>query len=486
MVLKPFKSSFLTLCFATSCLYTTGAGAAGEPDLYFYPKTKWTVEQVDVKSSLKTCTISNQLNNGYIVQIAGTQNGFTNLNIDFRQDIFQKNFKYEVQYTVPGQKPKVIPTKAFKQSLLVSDLRTQKEFSDAMSKSSVLDVSIRDNQFRVYLTGLEAKIGDFNECTGANAAMAQAEADALQAKEDAAFAAQNVEADLNNAAPPPPVIDIATMEAEKKAAQNQPVTDKASLRPTKGNAPRYTDLMAEQLKAESEKYKPETKGNSENKFVEQSEPEALANPTKDKEIQTSLAEPSVTVEKYQSPKMMVNKTVHEPLTADFTDTKQNKSIVASNDASELAEIEPTSGTPDTSFVDLRNKISELEEHIAMLNEKNHLLDNELKESLSASRQEQMSVSSDNWNLERATMKFNEAERQIQRLGRKLETQRSQCDMEKAELENMLFDPKLTEQQQRAKLSSLEANLEEAKSDLARQQRQYEERIRLLEAQLSKL
>ena len=113
----------------------------------------------------------------------------------------------------------------------------------------------------------------------------------------------------------------------------------------------------------------------------------------------------------------------------------------------------------------------------------NLLDTELKTSLKDSEDERLSVSSDNWNLERATMRYNEAERQIKRLGRQLQAARQQCTSEKQELETMLFDPKVTEQSQLAKLSAMEQELASAQSELQGIQRKYEERIRLLEAQL---
>ena len=67
---------------------------------------------------------------------------------------------------------------------------------------------------------------------------------------------------------------------------------------------------------------------------------------------------------------------------------------------------------------------ELKKQIETLTKKNTMLDNELKTALRDTKQEKISVSSENWNLERATIKFNESERQILRLGRQLQTQKA--------------------------------------------------------------
>lgn len=146
-------------------------------------------------------------------------------------------------------------------------------------------------------------------------------------------------------------------------------------------------------------------------------------------------------------------------------------------------IEPSSGTAGEDFIQMRDKIRELEQEVGRLSKENTLLDSELKTSLKDSEDERLSVSSDNWNLERATMRYNEAERQIKRLGRQLQAARSQCTQEKQDLETMLFDPQVTEQSQLAKLSALEQDLAKAQAELQSSQRRYEERIRLLEGQL---
>ncbi len=75
------------------------------------------------------------------------------------------------------------------------------------------------------------------------------------------------------------------------------------------------------------------------------------------------------------------------------------------------------------------------------------------------------ISSDNWNLEQATRRFNEAELEIRRLGSTLEQERAKCAVEKKDLEYMLFDPKIAEKEQIAKLITLEEQLAQANDSL---------------------
>lgn len=89
-----------------------------------------------------------------------------------------------------------------------------------------------------------------------------------------------------------------------------------------------------------------------------------------------------------------------------------------------------------------------------------------------------------WNLEKATLRYQEAERQLKAMGQKLQKERAQCKMEKKELEALLFDPQLTSEQQLAKLSSLEEELKRTKVEMRNQELQYKERIKILENQLN--
>ena len=483
MTHKLLATSLLAACLATTSLISVGV-MANDPELYFYPKDKWTVERINnstAQSELQTCALSNQLNNGYIVQLAGTSNGFTNLNIDFRQDSFVANKKYEVKYSVPGIIEKVIPTKAFKKSLLVSDLRHDNEFAEALSTTSVLDVQIRDTQFRMYMTGLEATLDEYTECITPQATMA-----ATQAKELPVPIFSNPKRDVSgHMAPPPPILSLSSDSSNESAAPENIEMPAHKLRPEPSNKPRYTEELAKQLKEESEQYKPAI------------EPEAFAHTEDTSSVLLSAAEAPLKAapEHSKSPTPVYHVEKSKPESVDFTKAapQEQASItvasavtpMANDDAAKMfAAIEPASGAPDTAAVDMRNKISGLEQRIGSLLQKNKLLDEELKSTLQDAQSERLSVSSDNWNLERATMKFNESERQIMRMGRQLQTQQAQCQQEKSELENMLFDPELTNQQQLASLASLENELDTAKSDFYRQQRQYEERIRLLEKQLN--
>jgi hypothetical protein len=496
-----FVTSVLFICCLTGFYLVSNNVRASEPELYFYPEQKWSVARVNPSdNTLPICSISNQLNNGYVVEMSGDAKGFSTLNIDFRQNAFQIGLKYEVQLLVPGISRIVVPAKATTKTTITSDLTEHLAFANEMRNSGVMDIQIRENEFRLYLTGLKSKMPAYNECTG-NTNSADIALNNNNDNSNITVATPMPSENLLNSAPlnaseeyvppqpqsvagvappPPPVPtiiendNILAMDAASKA------------RPIANEEPRYIDVLAEKLKRDSSNYQPAERVNKNDAVgsTAASAPSNSSSVVSAEPIKTS----HVTTENFKSPKFVRNVTRDVvPSVIDLTSSNNS-----SSDALASADIEPASGVTSAQaanldgagFVDMRNKISSLEKEIKLLNDKNLMLDEELKIALKDSEDERISVSSDNWNLERATMRYNEAERQIQRISRQLQTQRAQCELEKTDLENMLFDPKLTSQQQLTKFSSMEAELDRTKSDMFRQQRQYEEKIKILEQQLN--
>ncbi|MGB0720659.1 MAG: hypothetical protein ACPGRX_09295 [Bdellovibrionales bacterium] len=113
------------------------------------------------------------------------------------------------------------------------------------------------------------------------------------------------------------------------------------------------------------------------------------------------------------------------------------------------------------------RLALLEQEIETLRAENASLNEELDVSLKEGEKEHLSVASENWNLERAAMRYNEAELQIKRMAQELQKERAACSLEKQDLEAMLFDPEVTSQEQLAQLNRLEQELAEARAELAR-------------------
>ncbi len=130
--------------------------------------------------------------------------------------------------------------------------------------------------------------------------------------------------------------------------------------------------------------------------------------------------------------------------------------------------------------DMARKVSELEAALNKLKMENEALNHELKSNVAATIDERKSIASENWDLERATMRYNEAERQIKKLGEQIQIERAQCNVDKKDIEGQLFDPQITDQKQMARLADLEQQLIQAQQQLDDQRMRYEARLKAMQ------
>ena len=124
---------------------------------------------------------------------------------------------------------------------------------------------------------------------------------------------------------------------------------------------------------------------------------------------------------------------------------------------------------DTAAIETGNqalkKIREYERKLEAAQIDNLALSKEIEGLRRKQEDVRLSEVAGDWDLEKATKRYNEAEREIKRLGMLLEQQRVAHRQERGELEQMLFDPAVTEQEQRRRLTELELQLAAAEREL---------------------
>ncbi len=111
-------------------------------------------------------------------------------------------------------------------------------------------------------------------------------------------------------------------------------------------------------------------------------------------------------------------------------------------------------------------IADLEVKLAAAQKDNIALSQEVESLKSGQDQARLTLASGNWDLEQATKRYNESERENRRLGLALEQARMSCNAEKSKIEQMLFDPAVADQKQIDRLTQLEEQLAEANAKLA--------------------
>ncbi len=112
------------------------------------------------------------------------------------------------------------------------------------------------------------------------------------------------------------------------------------------------------------------------------------------------------------------------------------------------------------------KITELEMKLEAAQKDNLKIARELEDERTKQEDGKLSLVSGDATMEQAVKRSNEAEREIRRLGQQVEKEKQQCSIQKAEIEQMLFDPAVTEEKQLEKLRSLEAQLEQANTKIS--------------------
>lgn len=489
-----FRRSFLTLGLLTMTSgFALSAHAQGgaNPALSFHPAKGWAAS-----SSGDACAISSEYNNGFAVNFNGSGGSVRTLGVDFMQNIFEPGKVYNVGFRIPGQPPNKFSARAENASTLDINVDNGTDLASALNTASAFDLNVEGNDFRFLMAGYAGGAKTFNDC--------------LAAGKPAPHVDQLAAAPVDGAAPPPPPVDPNTStEAKANIVPVQEIFPEDSANTDAPFIPPSRERLSEKINRKIQD-NPEivSIGNTSPAIMPPAEPAPLMQVKADP-VEAPVAPPEQVSEKEKTAPVLKDDLkdvenlaqaqepdpVISPPAVTFHKTPpvaiKREKIEQKSDLTSFAETEPSAnepfaGTPalERPRVDpeMLRKISDLEHQVQTLKKENDDLNRDFSSTVHETKTERMSISSENWNLERATMRYNEAEREIKRLGQLLQQERAQCSMEKQDLEAQLFDPQVTSTQQLAKLGDLERKLTEAKENMERQRQQYDERIRILEGQ----
>ncbi|MEZ5919621.1 MAG: hypothetical protein R3D66_06945, partial [Alphaproteobacteria bacterium] len=472
-----FRYSLLKAAAGAALLVSMASGAASatEPEISFYPVQAWTsgsTPGVTAAGGAAQCFVQSEFNNHYIMRFDGSGNWVETLNVDFRQNVFETGKTYDVSLSVPGVESKMLSAEAARQSTLSIRLKGQKDFYKALSQSPVLDMKIEENHFRFYLTGFAAAAKNFERC------MAGGPFNAAPATKTAA--PQTADAGSGITPSPAPEAEIFRMNEsiayEQAETQNVPIQevlpelpgvpepDMAALAPIGAEAksgtavpstaaePSSRKRLSEQL-AEDIANNPDIiaiderpsssremlamppAGENENLLPAPTDPQATPveknekvaaldtlSPI-DREMDTDQADMSESKngQPLEDVKAVPPVKSAEPVRYKTPEMKINREVAKAEldlTSETLDRVEPA-GVPGG----YGETISRLEDELQKLKTENAALNDELESALKESEHERLSISSENWNLEQATMQFNEAERQIKRLGQQIQKER---------------------------------------------------------------
>lgn len=471
----------------------------------FRPQGNWAVSKVAAKQTGATpyCALARRFGNGSILTFARNSFNETSVAVDFPTGDFQTGKNYTVVFD-PGQgETRSYQTMPVSERGVVIRMGRDDKFYTALEQSGQLGVNIDDQSFVFALPDVQGGTQDLAACLGT------AIEPAAGSSPETAQPVQVVETKVAPApapAPAPvPVVDnsqlqglqeenirlrnalererrvyedkmqqadntsataelsekLRLLEIENRELRAQatnavaaPVAIAAAPVTCEANPVNETETLA--LKSEATVLRDENNRLKLEIQTQQQQIAALAEAQKSAPVEKISAGPSADV-------IALEKRAGEAEIQLAGLKDQVGKLQAENNALK-ATISASQVTASSSTEDLKanvatiSKMKALEAQLVEIQSERDRLAGEVASIKNADADGRVQISSENWNLEQATRRFNEAEKEIRRLGSTLEQERAKCAVEKKDLEYMLFDPKIAEKQQIAKLINLEEQL----------------------------
>lgn len=416
---------FSTITLGLSIL-TSMANAA---PMGFYPGQEWIISQ-----DQKTCEISNIFNNGYALTLSHDAKNQSAFAIDFKQNAFSTGQSQTVQIQTPGSEASQINATAINPTTLQGNVQNEKQLIESLGSTETLDINVGGNAFRFHLSGLRASLKDYGNCVASLTKPAAPQAPAIDPVIKTAAPPEVINeppsGEIEIEKPIEPIATQSIKTTETKSANLKPITmdDYVPNPDIKVTIDKPAQIVPPALTPEPPEFT-KTQDDFSQETIQKAE-----------EI-SSIHKMEQTHEK------MIAPTIDQPVNA-FV----KKSVgTGYADFTKLEHNDMSNAEMDT-----------MRETIERLRAENIQLESELQHEQSLSGLPQ---NMGDWDLEKATLRFQEAERQLKAMGQRLAKERLRHETEKKELEALLFDPSVTTKEQLAKLAELEYQLEQKSLEL---------------------
>ena len=474
-------------------------------------KSSWAVSRVASIAQGNYCTMAQKYDNSSIISFARSTNGEYSLALDFQTPVFNGTGEETIILQAgSGNKQtfKVVPQSS---QVAVISLGRDEKFFKALELSQKLGIEFAGNSFDykmekfkdgrtelvTCLSGLNSKANEITPSSGSS----EASGDTKSSKEP------SVEGLL--AARPKPSMGSEPISSTETSVPVTKVESQIIAAPSsnesfnKENEAKIQSLIAEntQLKKSlSESRQEFEKQLAQAQSAAASEMNAKLKETEseNKQIKERLAdlEKESTIKDSQTAQRMTQQV--EALKAENATLRNQVEIATTTDtanaqngqqemAARITALQAENTALKTSLEQVKSQQQELavaeddnalRKEIRTLKVQMETLQGE-KSSLQANFDKlqkenesgQIKSAGGSWDLEQATRRYQESQREIRRLGAMLDDERLKCVAEKKEIEMMLFDPKIADSAQIAKLNVLEDQLSERDGKLKDMQAQ---------------
>lgn len=492
-VLGQRKYLFSALACLLLSVQAQTAGAAQAP-AELKATAGWSVSRAADDKGAPYCTLSRPYSDNSVLSFARNVREEYSVAFDFQKSTLDTDTPYAVTLQ-PGlgqlRAFEILPASA---RALVVRLGFDEGFIDALAESGALKVQVAEKRYSYTIDDFAAGLNDLQAClqneqadAGEGTPLDPVEAkikeqdikllaDATTKKDAAAVQEESHSPSLDLLAMEPAAggdfkarkmtAAPALPAAEVEIAAVEPVVPPAPApaKPAAKDAPLPVDSEA-LLKAEEKSALP-AKSKTKSEEARPSEAAASAQHTPPEESPAPKAQ-KISSEEYR---ILANARNLE---------QQNAELRRKNDTllKELAQsLSARDEKAREEITQSMKRAAELESKLSAAQEDNKALSAKLEDALLVKEDAAMKQAQGNQTMEQLTARLNEAERTAQRTAQDLERERTSCTVKTAKLEEMLFDPVVTDKAQQDRLTTLEQELKLAQEKLNSSQGAVDQRV----------
>lgn len=480
--------------FLSSALVTPGLAQNAAS---LSPQKGWAVQKLKDSKGDDYCALSRPYSNKSVLTLARNNGDEYSLAVDLQEESLDSEKPYSVTLQPgPGQLRayEVMPSS---KSAFVVRLGADENFLDALTGSQNLRVQIGEQRYEYEVSEFPSGLNDLDACmtSGGKPAAKKEKEPVKEVKAEEAPKASKA-ANILNAEPtsasrnfsakkmtaaaamPAPAVEAAGKEI-KQAVTIQPKEETPAPKSVtaimaddapKAAASKVADAIEIKTAAKEAKEPIHAEailnadaGDAKGSDIKTAKKVAAAKPTAAKKPETGMTpEPDM---RANVPARMATIDARAAMELEQRE-KEVSELRARNDQlrGDLARaMSEKSVSASQSIAESKAQIAELEAKLAAARTDNQNLLNENERYKRLSEDTILGEAKGDWDLEQATKRYNEAEREIQRLALELDREKSSCQRQTAEIEQMLFDPAVADTQQRERLASLEQEIAKLRS-----------------------
>lgn len=477
-------------------------------------KTSWAVSRVASESMGSYCTMAQKYSDDTVLTFARNTKDEFSLALDFKDQKFKAGKKQDVSISVDGGKAKTFSVTPQSDKTAVVTIGKDQSFIDKISGAGKLAITVDKSSSEFGLSEFASGQKEMGICIDALTNPAPMPA-AKQPSEERVASLAKVEAAAGQepsvegllAAMPQPSSDI---KVEENIVPLEPIApkikqknsaDESALAELKVENAKLTRALAEQRKAFEEKQASadssalnELNAKLQAASVEnqslRAQLDKLANTKANDKSSPEIAKLNDAVKALEQE----NQTLKNQLQI-YASAKDSKAAVADNSeilskvqlenadlkqqiadlkaAQKNVQVASNSDAADDEVIKLRNSLRQLNGELEVAKAENETLKKQANAFQKDLEGKQLKMAGGSWDLEQATRRYQESQREIVRLGAMIQSQEAECAKEKKDIEYMLFDPAIATKAQIAMLNSMEdqvkdkdAQLQKSETELA--------------------